>query len=59
MAEKELNKFEQVVLASQRARELSEGLGVLPENEGRKVSTVAAEELAKGLLKRPSEKDAK
>lgn len=59
MAEKELNKYEQVVLTAQRARELSEGLNVSAEDEGRKISTVAAEELAKGMLKRPVEKDAK
>ena len=44
------NKYQRVMLAARRARELTEGVGLTPEMEGRKITTVAMEELDKGML---------
>ena len=49
--EKPMNKFEQVVVAAVRARQLAEGVDVKPGQEGRKITTVAMEELERGDLK--------
>lgn len=48
---KDMNKFEQVVVAAVRARQLAEGQDVKPGQEGRKITTVAMEELERGDLK--------
>lgn len=45
------NKYQRVMLAARRARELAEGIGLTPEMEGTKITTVAMAELDKGLLK--------
>lgn len=45
------NKYQRVMLAARRARELAEGIGLTPEMEGIKITTVAMGELEKGLLK--------
>ena len=45
------NKYQRVMLAARRARELAEGIGLTPEMEGTKITTVAMGELDKGLLK--------
>lgn len=44
------NKYEQVILAAMRARELSDGIGVRPEMEGKKITTIAMQELQDGML---------
>ena len=49
--EKEMNKFEQVIVTAVRARQLAEGVEVKPGQEGRKITTVALEELERGELK--------
>ena len=46
------NKYQRVMLAAKRARELAEGINLQPEMEGRKITTIAMEELEKGILKR-------
>lgn len=46
------NKYQRVMLASKRARELAEGINLTPEMEGRKITTVAMDELERGVLKR-------
>lgn len=46
------NKYQRVMLAAKRARELAEGIGLQPEMEGRKITTIAMEELEKGMLRR-------
>jgi len=46
------NKYQRVMLAAKRARELAEGINLQPEMEGRKITTIAMAELDKGLLKR-------
>ncbi len=51
------NKYQRVMLAAKRARELAEGIGLLPENEGKKITTVAMEELDRGILKRDDQKE--
>lgn len=56
---KEMNKFEQVILTSMRARELAEGINVTPEMEGRKITTIAMDELADGSLRFEEEVDEK
>ena len=56
---KEMNKFEQVILTSMRARELAEGINVTPEMEGRKITTIAMDELADGSLSFGDEADEK
>ena len=56
---KDLNKFEQVILTSMRARELAEGINVTPEMEGRKITTIAMDELADGSLSFGEEADEK
>jgi DNA-directed RNA polymerase subunit K/omega len=56
---KDLNKFEQVILTSMRARELAEGINVTPEMEGRKITTIAMDELADGSLSFAEEVDEK
>lgn len=50
------NKYQRVMLASKRARELAEGINLTPEMEGRKITTIAMAELDKGLLKRDDQK---
>jgi DNA-directed RNA polymerase omega subunit len=45
------NKYQRVMLAARRARELAEGIGLTPEMEGTKITTVAMNELEQGLLK--------
>lgn len=50
------NKYQRVMLASKRARELTEGINLTPEMEGRKITTIAMGELDKGLLKRDDQK---
>ena len=45
------NKYQRVMLAARRARELAEGIGLTPEMEGTKITTVAMQELEQGLLK--------
>ena len=50
------NKYQRVMLAAKRARELAEGLGLQPEMEGRKITTIAMNELDKGMLKRDDQK---
>ena len=45
------NKYQRVMLAARRARELAEGVGLTPEMEGIKITTVAMGELEKGMLK--------
>lgn len=46
------NKYQRVMLAAKRARELAEGINLLPDMEGRKITTVAMAELERGELKR-------
>ncbi|MES2201139.1 MAG: DNA-directed RNA polymerase subunit omega [candidate division FCPU426 bacterium] len=48
--EKEMNKFEKVILTSMRARELAEGINVTAEMEGRKITSIAMDELGDGSL---------
>ena len=55
---KEMNKFEKVIVTAVRARQLAEGVDVKPGQEGRKITTVAVEELEKGLLKLSGADDA-
>ncbi len=50
------NKYQRVMLAAKRARELAEGINLQPEMEGRKITTIAMNELDKGLLKRDDQK---
>ena len=50
------NKYQRVMLAAKRARELAEGINLQPEMEGRKITTIAMAELDKGLLKRDDQK---
>jgi DNA-directed RNA polymerase omega subunit len=45
------NKYQRVMLAARRARELAEGINLQPEMEGAKITTVAMGELDKGMLK--------
>ena len=46
------NKYQRVMLAARRARELAEGINLQPEMEGRKITSVAMDELDRGVLKR-------
>jgi DNA-directed RNA polymerase omega subunit len=46
------NKYQRVMLAAKRARELAEGIGLQPEMEGKKITTIAMAEMEEGLLKR-------
>ena len=46
------NKFQRVMLAAKRARELAEGINLMPEMEGTKITSVAMNELERGELKR-------
>ncbi len=46
------NKYQRVMLAARRARELAEGINLQPEMEGRKITSVAMDELERGILKR-------
>lgn len=55
--EKVMNKYEKVILTSMRARELSEGINVTPEMEGRKITAIAMDELADGSLAFEEEDD--
>jgi DNA-directed RNA polymerase subunit K/omega len=55
--DKELNKFEQVIITSMRARQLSEGVNVTPEMEGRKITAIAVGELEDGSLSFEDEED--
>jgi len=50
------NKYQRVMLAAKRARELAEGINLQPEMEGRKITTIAMNELDKGMLKRDDQK---
>ena len=50
------NKYQRVMLAAKRARELAEGIGLTPEMEGKKITTVSMEELERGELKRDDQK---
>ena len=50
------NKYQRVMLAAKRARELAEGINLQPEMEGRKITTIAMSELDKGILKRDDQK---
>ena len=50
------NKYQRVMLAAKRARELAEGINLTPEMEGRKITTISMNELDKGLLKRDDQK---
>lgn len=54
MEEKEapriMNKYEKVILTAMRARELAEGINVTPEMEGKKITTIAMDELKEGSL---------
>ena len=50
------NKYQRVMLAAKRARELAEGINLQPEMEGRKITTIAMGELDKGILKRDDQK---
>ena len=50
------NKYQRVMLAAKRARELADGIGLQPEMEGRKITTIAMNELDKGMLKRDDQK---
>ena len=50
------NKYQRVMLAAKRARELAEGINLTPDMEGRKITTIAMNELDKGLLKRDDQK---
>lgn len=54
-----MNKFEKVIVTAVRARQLAEGVDVKPGQEGRKITTVAVEELEAGLLKLSGADDAK
>jgi DNA-directed RNA polymerase subunit K/omega len=45
------NKYQRVMLAARRARDLAEGIGLTPEMEGVKITTVAMGELNSGQLK--------
>jgi DNA-directed RNA polymerase omega subunit len=53
------NKYQRVMLAARRARELAEGIGLTPEMEGKKITTVALQELEAGLLKRDDQPEDK
>lgn len=55
--EKVMNKYEKVILTAIRARELSEGINMTPEMEGRKITTIATEELDAGSLSFDEEDD--
>jgi DNA-directed RNA polymerase omega subunit len=46
------NKYQRVMLAAKRARELAEGINLQPEMEGKKITTIAMTELERGELKR-------
>lgn len=46
------NKYQRVMLAAKRARELAEGINLLPDMEGKKITTVAMNELDRGELLR-------
>ncbi len=46
------NKYQRVMLAAKRARELAEGINLMPEMEGKKITTLAMAELERGELKR-------
>jgi DNA-directed RNA polymerase omega subunit len=49
------NKFQSVILAARRARELNQGINVTQEMEGRKITSIAIEELEHGKLKMEDE----
>ena len=48
--EEEHNKYERVILAAMRARELAEGIDVNSDMEGKKITTIAMKELENGKL---------
>lgn len=52
------NKFQRVMLAAKRARELAEGINLMPEMEGSKITSVAMSELERGELKRDDQIEA-
>jgi DNA-directed RNA polymerase omega subunit len=54
---KGINKFQSVILAARRARELNQGIDVTQEMEGRKITSIAIEELESGKLEREDEED--
>lgn len=51
------NKYQRVMLAAKRARELAEGINLLPDMEGKKITTVAMNELERGELLRDDQVD--
>jgi DNA-directed RNA polymerase subunit K/omega len=55
--EKVMNKYEKVILTSMRARELSEGINLTPEMEGKKITAIAMDELEDGSLAFDEEDD--
>jgi DNA-directed RNA polymerase subunit K/omega len=55
--EKVMNKYEKVILTSMRARELSEGINMTPEMEGKKITAIAMDELEDGSLAFDEEDD--
>ena len=44
------NKYERVILAAMRARELADGIDVDSGMEGKKITSIAMEELERGQL---------
>ncbi len=54
-----MNKYEKVILTAMRARELAEGINVTPEMEGRKITTIAMDELKEGALSFDEDEDDK
>ena len=44
------NKYERVILAAMRARELAEGIDVSSDMEGKKITSIAMKELESGKL---------
>jgi DNA-directed RNA polymerase omega subunit len=47
---KEHNKYERVILAAMRARELADGIDVDAGMEGKKITSIAMQELESGQL---------
>lgn len=52
------NKYQRVMLAAKRARELAEGINLQPDMEGKKITTVAMAELERGELLRDDQRSA-
>jgi DNA-directed RNA polymerase omega subunit len=51
------NKFQSVILAARRARELNQGIDVTEDMEGRKITSIAIEELESGKLEKEDEEE--